>query len=178
MVMKCLSRSGTALLEAQYRAPRRLARRSSAPLTTCGLIARTAGELSGSPRVRRASAGSTGYSPHVAYGSGQLPWLNGALTTPRCWRTPPRGVGTPTWSRPILRMAGPRLQAAMSGAILLAAWVDFLSLADAVLQQCPSYGVEMLFADMNRVQRLMEPPWRRSPPGPTASGSRGHRLPN
>ena len=57
----------------------------------------------------------------------------------------------------ILRMAGPRLQAAMSGTLLLAAWVDFLSLADVVIQKCPGYSVEKLFGDMDRVQRLMEP---------------------
>ena len=45
----------------------------------------------------------------------------------------------------------------MFGAILLAAWVDFLSLADVVLQRFHFYSVKALFADMNRVQRLMEP---------------------
>ena len=45
----------------------------------------------------------------------------------------------------------------MSGTMLLAAWVDFLSLADAVLRQCPSYSAERLFVDVERVQRLMGP---------------------
>jgi hypothetical protein len=54
-------------------------------------------------------------------------------------------------------MTGPQLEAAMFQAILLATWVDFLNLADAVLQHCPVYGVERLFVTMNRVQRLIEP---------------------
>jgi hypothetical protein len=48
----------------------------------------------------------------------------------------------------------------MSGAALLAAWVDFLNLADAVLRQCPYYGTERLYADMNRVRQLIEPSLR------------------
>jgi hypothetical protein len=35
-----------------------------------------------------------------------------------------------------------------------------LSLADAVLRQCPDYGTERLFADMNRVQQWLEPSMR------------------
>ena len=93
----------------------------------------------------------------LAYGSGQLPWLNGALTDSTVLADAAAGVGDADMELAILHMAGPRLQAAMPGTILLAAWVDFLSLADAVLQKCPSYSVEKLFEDMNRVQRLMEP---------------------
>jgi hypothetical protein len=48
----------------------------------------------------------------------------------------------------------------MSGITLLAAWTDFLNLADAVVRQCPSYSAERLYADMNRVQRLVEPSMR------------------
>ncbi|WP_350099911.1 DUF2380 domain-containing protein [Myxococcus sp. SDU36] len=59
--------------------------------------------------------------------------------------------------RGLLRMSGPRLQAAMFGALLLATWVDFLQLADAVLRQCPAYSVEKLYADLLRVQGLMTP---------------------
>jgi hypothetical protein len=57
----------------------------------------------------------------------------------------------------LLRMSGPRLQAAMSGALLLAAWVDFLNLADVVLRECPAYSVEKLIRDMLRVQGMVEP---------------------
>jgi hypothetical protein len=57
----------------------------------------------------------------------------------------------------LLRMTGPRLQAALSGAMLLATWLDFLTLADAVLRQCPSYSAERLVLDLHRMRRLMEP---------------------
>ncbi|MFP2933434.1 DUF2380 domain-containing protein [Pyxidicoccus sp. 3LG] len=57
----------------------------------------------------------------------------------------------------LLRMTGPRLQAAMFGSMLLAAWLDFLQLADVVLRECPAYSVEKLFMDMHRVRGLMEP---------------------
>ncbi|WP_434345462.1 DUF2380 domain-containing protein [Myxococcus virescens] len=57
----------------------------------------------------------------------------------------------------ILRMTGPRLQAAMFGTLLLATWVDFLQLADALLRDCPVCGSEKLFADLHRVQSKMTP---------------------
>jgi hypothetical protein len=54
-------------------------------------------------------------------------------------------------------MTGPKLQAAQFGTVLLATWVDFLHLADAVLKNCPMCSVEKLFVDLSRVQELMEP---------------------
>ncbi|WP_306414677.1 DUF2380 domain-containing protein [Corallococcus carmarthensis] len=57
----------------------------------------------------------------------------------------------------LLRMLGPKLQAAQFGTLLLATWVDFLHLADAILRNCPMCSVEKLFADLHRVQGLMEP---------------------
>ena len=45
----------------------------------------------------------------------------------------------------------------MFGTLLLATWVDFLQLADAVLRQCPMCGVETLFTDLHRVQGMMAP---------------------
>jgi hypothetical protein len=66
-------------------------------------------------------------------------------------------VDDPDMELGLLRMTGPRLQAAMFGAMLLAAWLDFLQLADVVLRECPAYGVEKLFLGMSRVQQLIEP---------------------
>ncbi|WP_239005019.1 MULTISPECIES: DUF2380 domain-containing protein [Myxococcus] len=57
----------------------------------------------------------------------------------------------------ILQMTGPRLQAAMFGTLLLATWVDFLQLADALLRDCPMCGSEKLFADLHRVQGKVTP---------------------
>ncbi|WP_338078804.1 DUF2380 domain-containing protein [Corallococcus exercitus] len=57
----------------------------------------------------------------------------------------------------ILRLTGPRLQAATSGAMLLATWIDFLRLAEVIQRECPFYGVERLFVDLDRVQKRVEP---------------------
>ncbi|MFP2957213.1 DUF2380 domain-containing protein [Myxococcus sp. 1LA] len=45
----------------------------------------------------------------------------------------------------------------MFGTLLLATWVDFLQLADALLRDCPMCGSEKLFADLHRVQSKMTP---------------------
>ncbi|MFP2905585.1 DUF2380 domain-containing protein [Pyxidicoccus sp. 3LFB2] len=97
------------------------------------------------------------FNRHVVYGSHQLRWIHGALGGTALLANAASGIADPKMELGILRMTGPRLQAALFGATLLAAWLDFLNLADAVLQQCPFYGVERLFTDMNRVQRRIEP---------------------
>ncbi|WP_371817334.1 DUF2380 domain-containing protein [Myxococcus sp. CA051A] len=66
-------------------------------------------------------------------------------------------VDDPDMAVGLLKMAGPRLQAAMAGVMLLASWFDLLQLADALLQQCPFYSVEQLLTDMDRVQKRLEP---------------------
>jgi hypothetical protein len=66
-------------------------------------------------------------------------------------------VGDADMELGVLRMTGPRLQSAMFGSMLLAAWLDFLTLADVVLRECPAYGVETLLMDMHRVQQRMAP---------------------
>ncbi|WP_233611899.1 DUF2380 domain-containing protein [Corallococcus sp. AB045] len=45
----------------------------------------------------------------------------------------------------------------MSGAMLLATWLDFLRLAEVIQQECPFYGAERLFVDLDRVQKRIEP---------------------
>src|SRR5512133_1823051 len=108
--------------------------------------------------TRGIGGGANGiFSRHLVYGSGQLPWLQDALASSRAPADAAAGVEDADMELAILRMAGPPLQAATSGTLLLAAWVDFLSLADAILQHCLGCSVEKLFVDMNRVQRLMEP---------------------
>jgi hypothetical protein len=100
------------------------------------------------------------FTRHIVYGSNQLQWLHGALGGVTTLADAAWGMEEPDMELALLRLTGPRLQAAMSGATLLAAWVDFLNLADAVLRQCPSYGTEQLYTDMNRVQQLLEPSMR------------------
>ncbi|WP_317987848.1 DUF2380 domain-containing protein [Hyalangium gracile] len=93
----------------------------------------------------------------IAYGSHQLQWLHGALGGAATLADTAWAVDEPDMELALLRLSGPRLQAAMSGTTLLAAWVDFLHLAGAVLRQCPAYSTERLYADMNRVQQRIEP---------------------
>ncbi|MBN1206176.1 MAG: DUF2380 domain-containing protein [Myxococcaceae bacterium] len=97
------------------------------------------------------------FSRFILYGSGQLPWLHGALGDVTTLAGAASELDDPGMELAILRLTGPRLQAAMSGATLLAAWLDFLHLADAVLRKCPAYGSERLWVDMERVQNLLAP---------------------
>jgi len=97
------------------------------------------------------------FTRHLNYGSNQLPWLHGALGNATSLTVVASQVADPDMELALLRMSGPRLQAAMSGALLLAAWTDFLHLADIVLRECPAYSVEKLIRDMHRVQAMVEP---------------------
>ncbi|ATB41641.1 hypothetical protein CYFUS_007109 [Cystobacter fuscus] len=56
----------------------------------------------------------------------------------------------------LLRLAGPRIEAAMLGSLLLAVWLDLLHLADTVCTQ-HFYSVERMFADLGRWQQRLEP---------------------
>jgi len=100
------------------------------------------------------------FTSHILYGSQQMQWIHGALGGVTTLANVAWQVDEPDMGLALLRLSGPRLQAAMSGTTLLAAWVDFLNLAEAVLRQCPAYSVERLFRDMNRVQQRIEPSMR------------------
>jgi hypothetical protein len=100
------------------------------------------------------------FNRYIVYGSNQLPWIHGALGDVTTLADVAWKVHEPDMELALLRISGPRLQAAMSGATLLATWLDFLTLADAVLRQCPAYSVERLFRDMHRVQQAIEPSMR------------------
>jgi len=100
------------------------------------------------------------FTRHIVYGFHQMQWLTGALGGATTLANATWAVDEPELELALLRLSGPQLQAAMSGATVLAAWADFLNLAEAVLRQCPAYGVERLFMDMNRVQHLIEPSLR------------------
>ncbi len=97
------------------------------------------------------------FTRYLDHGSHQLPWLRGALGSATLLADTAREVDDPDMAPALLRMAGPRLQAALSGALLLAAWVDFLQLADAVLRKCPGYSVERLFMDLHRLRERIAP---------------------
>jgi hypothetical protein len=97
------------------------------------------------------------FTRYLDYGSQQLPWLQGSLKGATTLANAASQADDPDLQLALLRMTGPRLEAATFGAMLLAAWLDYLHLADSVLRQCPAYSVEKLFMDMQRVQRLIEP---------------------
>ncbi|RYZ41749.1 MAG: DUF2380 domain-containing protein [Myxococcaceae bacterium] len=97
------------------------------------------------------------FTRYLDHGSDQLTWLRGALGSITALTDAASQVGDPNMERGLLRMTGPRLQAALFGTLLLATWVDFLHLADAVLRNCPMCSVEKLFVDLHRVQEMMEP---------------------
>ncbi|WP_323395758.1 DUF2380 domain-containing protein [Myxococcus guangdongensis] len=97
------------------------------------------------------------FTRYLDHGANQRTWLREALGSAIVLEGVASEVGDSEMEVGVLRMAGPRLQSAMFGALLLATWVDFLQLADALLRDCPMCGTEKLFADLHRVQGLMEP---------------------
>ncbi|MCY1030986.1 DUF2380 domain-containing protein [Corallococcus sp. BB11-1] len=97
------------------------------------------------------------FTRYLDQGSKQVTWLQGALGSATALTKVASEVGDTDMGPGLLRMTGPKLQAAWFGTLLLATWVDFLHLADAVLRNCPMCSVEKLFADLYRVQGLMEP---------------------
>jgi len=108
-------------------------------------------------RNRGLSGVNGAFIPHLDYGSNQLAWLHGALGSVTTLTEVASEVAHSDMELALLRMSGPRLQAALSGVQLLAAWGDFLNLADVVLRECPAYSVEKLIVDMHRVQKMVEP---------------------
>ena len=97
------------------------------------------------------------FTRYLDQGSKQATWLQGALGSTTALTKVASEVGDTDMELGLLRMTGPKLQAAQFGTLLLATWVDFLHLADAVLRNCPMCSVEKLFTDLHRVQELMEP---------------------
>ncbi|WP_341870904.1 DUF2380 domain-containing protein [Corallococcus llansteffanensis] len=97
------------------------------------------------------------FTRYLDQGSKQVTWLQGALGSATALTKVASEVGDTDMELGLLRMTGPKLQAAQFGTLLLASWVDFLHLADAVLRDCPMCSAEKLFTDLHRVQGLMEP---------------------
>ncbi|ATB38074.1 hypothetical protein CYFUS_003500 [Cystobacter fuscus] len=130
-----------------------------AVLDVSGSTRRLSGALS---RLKASKLGIAGrsaglFAPYVVYGERQLRWIEAELAAATRLSSTASEMDGPGMELAILRLSGPRLEAAMSGVILLAAWLDFLNLADVVLQQCPFYSVEKLFVDLGRLQKQIEP---------------------
>ncbi|RKH52934.1 DUF2380 domain-containing protein [Corallococcus sp. AB050B] len=97
------------------------------------------------------------FTRYLDQGSKQVTWLHGALGSATAVTKAASQVGDADMELGLLRMTGPKLQAAQFGTLLLATWVDFLYLADAVLRNCTMCSAEKLFTDLHRIQGLMEP---------------------
>ncbi|WP_257449520.1 DUF2380 domain-containing protein [Archangium lipolyticum] len=93
---------------------------------------------------------------YVDYGERQLRWIDAELSAVNTLANAASEVDDPDMQLALLRLAGPRLEAAMMGSILLAGWLDFLNLVDIVLKQGFN-RVEMLFVHLDRLRKLLEP---------------------
>ncbi|PTL77504.1 DUF2380 domain-containing protein [Vitiosangium sp. GDMCC 1.1324] len=129
----------------------------SAVLDVSSSTRRISGELSRLKASGRGVAGGTGvFVRYIDYGEGQLRWIDAQLAAATRLTNAASEVEDPDMQLALLRLAGPRLEAAMMGSLLLAVWLDLLHLADVVLKQS-FYGVEYLFMDMDRWREMLEP---------------------
>ncbi|MCY1075413.1 DUF2380 domain-containing protein [Archangium lansingense] len=97
------------------------------------------------------------FVPFVEYGLQQLRWIDAELAAATQLSTMASEMEDPDMQLALLRLGGPRLQAAMMGSMLLAVWLDFLHLSDVLLAQHPSYSVERLFQQMNGWRTVLGP---------------------
>ncbi|WP_257455673.1 DUF2380 domain-containing protein [Archangium lipolyticum] len=129
----------------------------SAVLDVSGSTRRISAELSKLKASERGLAsGNDVFLRYVDYGAQQLRWMEAQLAAATRLANTASEVDDPDMQLAVLRMAGPRLEAAMLGSLVLAVWVDFLTLADVALRQ-HLYPVETLFADMWRRQEMLQP---------------------
>ncbi|WP_052518095.1 hypothetical protein [Archangium violaceum] len=116
------------------------------------------GELS---RLRKSHWGIAGkaaglFVPSLEYGQSQLRWLDAEFAAATRLAHAAADVEDPDMQLALLCLAGPRLEAALLGSLLLAAWVDFLNLLDVAFKQGYN-SVETLFVDMDRWRKMVEP---------------------
>ncbi|MFE8603304.1 DUF2380 domain-containing protein [Archangium violaceum] len=103
-----------------------------------------------------AGAGNGIFIGYVEYGERQLRWIDAELAAATELATEASQVEEPDMQLALLRLAGPRLEAAMMGSMLLAVWVDFLNLTDAALSRRLN-SVEALFMRMDGWRKMLEP---------------------
>jgi len=103
-----------------------------------------------------AGAGNGIFVRYLEYGERQRRWIDAELAVATRLATSAAQVDDPDMQLALLRLAGPRLEAAMMGSILLAVWFDFLDLTDATLSR-RLYGMETLFMRMDGFQKTLEP---------------------
>jgi hypothetical protein len=128
-----------------------------AVLDVSGSTRRISSELSRLKTRGRGIAGGNGvFVRYVDYGAEQLRWIDAQLAAATRLANAASEVEDPDMQLALLRLAGPQLEAAMLGSLLLAVWFDCLNLANAVLTQ-HLYSVERMFADMWRWQEMLKP---------------------
>ncbi|WNG53451.1 DUF2380 domain-containing protein [Archangium gephyra] len=119
---------------------------------------RISGEIS---RLRASDLGIAGegnglFVRYVDHGEAQLRWIDAELSATTQLAAEASEVEDPDMQLALLRLAGPRLEAAMMGSLLLAVWIDLLHLTDAALSR-RLYSVETLYVKMERWQKMLEP---------------------
>ncbi|MCY1073573.1 DUF2380 domain-containing protein [Archangium lansingense] len=125
-----------------------------------GSTRRISGELVRLNSSGRGLASGNGvFLRYTDYGAEQLRWIDAQLAAATRLANAASEVEDPDMQLALLRVAGPRLEATMVGSLLLAVWLDFLHFADVTLRQ-HLYPVETLFADMRRMQEMLEPAMR------------------
>ncbi|MCY1073564.1 DUF2380 domain-containing protein [Archangium lansingense] len=122
-----------------------------------GSTRRISGELARlNTSVWGLAQGNRVFMRYADYGAAQLRWVEAQLAAATRLADAASEVDDPDMQLAVLRVAGPRLEAAMLGALVLAVWVDFLNLADVALKQ-HLYPVETLLVDMWHWQEMLEP---------------------
>nr|WP_257455636.1 hypothetical protein [Archangium lipolyticum] len=108
----------------------------SAVLDVSGSTRRISAELSKLKASGRGLASGNGvFLRYVDYGVQQLRWMDAQLAAATRLANTASEVEDPDMQLALLRLAGPRLEASMMGSLLLAVWLDFLTLADVALRQ-------------------------------------------
>ncbi|XXF77035.1 DUF2380 domain-containing protein [Myxococcaceae bacterium GXIMD 01537] len=123
-----------------------------------GSMRRIVGELSRLKASHRGIAGkATGlFVRYIDYGERQRRWIDAELVAATRLANTASEVEDPDMQLAMLRLAGPRLEAAMVSSLLLTAWLDLLNLVDVVLKQGFN-SAETLFVRMERWRKMMEP---------------------
>ena len=124
-----------------------------------GSLGRSSSALS---KLEASQAGISGqadglFTRYVTYGVQQRQWLDVALGGATQLAHTASQLDDPDMRLALLRLSGPRLEAALSGTQLLSAWIDFLNLTDVVIQRCPFYSLERLFMDLDGVHQKLAP---------------------
>lgn len=107
-------------------------------------------------RMRSHPQGSPAFTRYADYGVAQARWVETQLAAAARLADMASEVDHPDMQLALLRVAGPRMEAALLGSLLLAVWVDILLLVDVALTQ-HLVSVETLFADVWRWQEMLTP---------------------